>query len=122
MIRSRKKSPVAHRGSNAQTSRRNVFSDLGFDRFEAEELAVKSDLISLLGLAIADRGLTQRQAADICRTHQASLSKILSGKLESVTIDQLAKWYVAMGGSICISVSKPARAASARRGSLTLER
>lgn len=97
----------------------NVFQDIGFDEFEAEELAVKSDLISMIAVAIKTRGLTQTEAAKICGTHQTSLSKILSGKLDSVTIDQLAKWIVALGGNVSISVSQPSKKAQ-KRGSLTL--
>ena len=102
-------------------SQGNVFSDIGFDKFEAEELAVKSDLISLVGLAIKTRKLSQTEAARICGTHQTSLSKILSGKLDSVTIDQLAKWIVALGGSVSINVKQPKASSSMKRGSLTLE-
>ncbi len=98
----------------------NVFLDIGFDKFEAEELAVKSDLISLIGIAIKRRRLTQSQAAKLCGTHQSSLSKILSGKLDSVTIDQLAKWIVALGSNVEISVSRPKGSKSQKRGSLTL--
>jgi predicted XRE-type DNA-binding protein len=97
----------------------NVFLDIGFDAFEAEEMAVKSDLISVVSQAIRKRGLTQAQAARLCGTHQTTLSKILSGKLDSITLDQLTKWIVALGGNVEISVSSPAKAKSVRRGSLT---
>jgi predicted XRE-type DNA-binding protein len=97
----------------------NVFFDIGFDAFEAEEMAVKSDLISVVGLAIRKRGLTQAQAAKLCGTHQTTLSKVLSGKLDSITLDQLTKWIVALGGNVEISVSSPAKTKSVRRGSLT---
>ena len=99
----------------------NVFLDIGFDEIEAEELAVKTDLISIVGLAIKERKLTQRDAAKICGTHQTTLSKILSGKLDSITLDQLAKWIVALGGSVNISISKPKPSGKAKRGSLTLQ-
>jgi predicted XRE-type DNA-binding protein len=98
----------------------NVFFDIGFDKFEAEELAVKSDLISLIGIAIKRRRLTQSRAAKLCGTHQSSLSKILSGKLNSVTIDQLAKWMVALGSNVRISVFRPKGSKTLKRGSLTL--
>ncbi|MFM2129985.1 MAG: hypothetical protein RL477_1531 [Pseudomonadota bacterium] len=98
----------------------NVFLDIGFDRFEAEELAVKADLIAMVADAIARRGLTQTAAAKLCGTHQTSLSKVLSGKLDSVTIDQLAKWIVALGGDVRITASAP-RARARRQGSLTFD-
>ena len=98
----------------------NVFLDIGFDEIEAEELAVKADLITLVAKAIRSLGLTQSTAAKICGTHQASLSKVLSGKLESITIDLLAKWIVALGGSVKISVSQPKAGKSGQRGSLSI--
>lgn len=99
----------------------NVFLDIGFEAFEAQELAVKSDLIAMIATMIAARGLTQTAAAKLCGTHQTSLSKILSGRLDSVTIDQLTKWIVALGGDVSISVSRPAKAKPRKRGSLTLQ-
>lgn len=103
-----------------KSSSGNVFVDIGFDEIEAEELSVKTDLISMVGLAIQERNLTQKEAAKICGTHQTTLSKILSGKLDSITLDQLAKWILALGGNVRISVSKPEKSNQARRGSLTL--
>ena len=99
----------------------NVFLDIGFEAFEAQELAVKSDLIAMIATMIAARGLTQTAAAKLCGTHQTSLSKILSGRLDSVTIDQLTKWIVALGGDVSISVSRPTKAKPRKRGSLTLQ-
>lgn len=99
----------------------NVFLDIGFEAFEAQELAVKSDLIAMIATMIAARGLTQTAAAKLCGTHQTSLSKILSGRLDSVTIDQLTKWIVALGGHVSISVSPPTKAKPRKRGSLTLQ-
>jgi|SRR5690348_673354 len=85
----------------------NVFSDIGLDEIEAEELAVKADLVTLLLQSVRSRALSQVQAARICGVDQPTLSKILSGKLDSVTIDRLAKWIVALGGKIQITVKQP---------------
>ena len=93
----------------------NVFADIGFDTAKAEELAVKSDLITLIRKAIKSRSLTQKQVAEICETDQPTLSKILSGKMESVTIDRLARWLSALGWNIRVTavkktIQKPERA------------
>lgn len=85
----------------------NVFLDIGFDEIEAEELAAKADLFSLVAKAIRERRLTQQQAARLCRTDQPTLSKVLRGRMANVTIDRLAKWLVALGGSVRISVRPP---------------
>lgn len=98
----------------------NVFLDIGFDEFEAAEMAVKADMVTLVARAMRSRGLTQAVAARLCGTHQTVLSKALSGKLESITLDRLAKWITALGGDVTISVSQPGKGAAPRRGSLTL--
>lgn len=81
----------------------NVFTDIGFAPGEAETLAVKADLVTLVAHAIRSRRLTQKEAAKVCGTEQGTLSKVLSGKLTSVTIDRLAKWLFALGWSVKIS-------------------
>jgi predicted XRE-type DNA-binding protein len=68
----------------------NVFVDLGFSSGEAAELTVKSSLISAISETIAQRKLTQQAAAKLCQTDQPTLSKVLRGRMESVTIDRLA--------------------------------
>jgi predicted XRE-type DNA-binding protein len=99
----------------------NVFRDIGFEEHEAHELAAKSDLIALLARSIQDKELTQAQAARLCGTDQPTLSKVLRGRLESVTIDRLTRWIAALGGRVRITVERP-RAGSDRRGSVTVQR
>lgn len=98
----------------------NVFADIGFDEIEADELAAKSDLIALLARLMRQHKLTQREAAQLCGTDQPTLSKVLRGRLESVTIDRLARWIVALGGEVRISVSAPGGRARRKRGSLAV--
>jgi predicted XRE-type DNA-binding protein len=86
----------------------NVFADIGFSPGEAETLAVKADLVTLVAHAIRTGHLTQKQAAKICGTEQGTLSKALSGKLTSVTIDRLAKWLFALGWTVTISAEPKA--------------
>jgi predicted XRE-type DNA-binding protein len=90
----------------------NVFADIGLDSVEAEELIVKADLVTLLIRALRERDLTQLRAARLCGVDQPTLSKVLNGKLDSITIDRLAKWIVLLGGRIDINVRQP----KARRG------
>lgn len=83
----------------------NVFQDIGFSDAEAETLAVKADLVSMVARAVKLRRLTQKEAATICITDQGTLSKVLSGKVTSVTIDLLAKWLLALGWNVKITAS-----------------
>ena len=88
----------AHRGSG------NVFADLGFTPAEAAEMDAKSALIDAIDDTITRRKLKQIEAAKICGTDQPTLSKVLRGRMESVTIDRLASWLTALGRTVEIRV------------------
>jgi predicted XRE-type DNA-binding protein len=88
----------AHRSSG------NVFADIGFTTGEAAELSTKSALIDAVHETIKERGLTQQEAARLCGTDQPTLSKVLRGRMESVTIDCLAAWLTALGRTVEIHV------------------
>ena len=83
----------------------NVFLDIGFDENEAEELTVKSSLIIAIDRTIEARKLTQKKAAAICGTDQPTFSKVLRGRMESITIGRLAFWLTALGQDVRIVVS-----------------
>jgi predicted XRE-type DNA-binding protein len=91
----------------------NVFADMGFTPAEAAELTVKSALISAIGDTIKARKLTQQEAARLCGTDQPTLSKVLRGRMESVTIDRLIAWLTALGRNIEIRVRPYDRKAKA---------
>jgi len=79
-----------NKAAQFERSSGNVFLDIGFSAEEAAELTAKSTLIMAIEDTIARRKLTQVQAARLCGTDQPTLSKILRGRVESVTIDRLA--------------------------------
>jgi predicted XRE-type DNA-binding protein len=82
----------------------NVFQDIGFTPAEAAELTAKSMLITAVGETIKRRKLTQREAARQCGIDQPTLSKVLRGRLESVSIDRLTAWLTALGRTVEIHV------------------
>ncbi|MGH6871078.1 MAG: helix-turn-helix domain-containing protein [Rhizomicrobium sp.] len=82
----------------------NIFADLGFSAAEADELSAKSALIEAIADTIARRKLSQVAAARLCRTDQPTLSKVLRGRMESVTLDRLAAWLIALGRTVEIRV------------------
>jgi predicted XRE-type DNA-binding protein len=84
----------------------NIFKDLGFSETEAEEALAKSELISAIAATIKGRKLTQAEAASLCGTDQPTLSKVLRGRMESVTIDKLAHWLAALGRNVEIRIGK----------------
>lgn len=87
-----------------ENSSGNVFADLGFSPAEAEDLTAKSTLILTMKGIIAERELTQKEAAKVCGTDQPTLSKVLHGRMESVTIDRLAAWLTNLGQDIEITI------------------
>ena len=82
----------------------NLFADIGFAAPETAELTAKSVLIDAIRETLELRGLTQRDAAQLCGTDQPTLSKVLRGRLESVTIDRLAAWLTALGRTVEINL------------------
>ncbi len=96
-------------GTDFEESSGNVFADLGFGPEEAEELTAKSTLILAMKGVMTNRALTQKQAAKVCGTDQPTLSKVLHGRMESVTLDRLAHWLTALGQDVEITV-RPAPA------------
>ena len=82
----------------------NVFLDIGFTPAEAAELTAKSRLISAISDTIKRRKLTQQEAARRCGTDQPTLSKVLRGRMESVTIDRLTAWLTALGRTVEIRI------------------
>jgi predicted XRE-type DNA-binding protein len=87
-----------------ENSSGNIFADMGFAPVEAAELTVKSTLIMTIGDTIKERELTQQEAAQLCGTDQPTLSKVLRGRMESVTLDKLAAWLNALGRTVEIRV------------------
>jgi predicted XRE-type DNA-binding protein len=82
----------------------NVFADMGFTSAEAAELTVKSRLITAIDETIKRSRLTQLEAARRCHTDQPTLSKVLRGRMESVTIDRLTAWLTALGRTVEIRI------------------
>lgn len=81
----------------------NVFADIGFDRDEAQALAAKSRLVRHIAGILTERGLTQSEAADLFGTSQSHLSRVLSGRTSSVSIEKLASWLDRLGWEVRIT-------------------
>jgi predicted XRE-type DNA-binding protein len=92
------------RKSGVQRGSGNVFRDMGFTAAEAAELSTKSILTDAIAETIERRNLTQKKAAAIVGTDQPTLSKVLRGRMESLTIDRLAAWLTALGRTVEIRV------------------
>jgi PAS domain S-box-containing protein len=64
----------------------------------------RAQLVAALAETLRARGLTQTQAAGLCRTDQPTLSKVLSGRAGRVSIDKLMRWLAALGRSVELRV------------------
>jgi predicted XRE-type DNA-binding protein len=69
----------------------------------------KAQLVATLAETLQRRGLTQVQAARICGTDQPTLSKVLNGRSDRITIDKLMRWLAALGRPIELQIEQAAR-------------
>jgi predicted XRE-type DNA-binding protein len=67
----------------------NVFRDLGFPRVEAENLRIRSELMTQLEKLIEREGLTQTAAARLLGVSQPRVSDLVRGRIELFSIDML---------------------------------
>lgn len=82
--------------ADCEESSGNVFADLGFRPKEAEELTARSTLTLAMKGVMTDCALTQAQAAIACGTDQPTLSEVLRGRMDNVSLDRLAHWLRAL--------------------------
>jgi predicted XRE-type DNA-binding protein len=86
----------------------NVFLDLGFPAFEAENLRVRADLMIELIRIIRKRRLTQAAAAKRFGVSQPRVSDLMTGKIARFSIDALVEMLARAGRRIEFA-TKPAR-------------
>lgn len=84
----------------------NVLMDLGFD--DAEELTAKAALAFKLNALIAQRGLSQTEAAAIMGMTQPKVSQVRRYKLRNISLERLMQALVALDQHVEIVV-RPAR-------------
>ncbi|AKC86645.1 helix-turn-helix domain-containing protein [Pseudoxanthomonas suwonensis] len=88
----------------------NVLLDLGFD--DAEELSAKAALAFKLNELIAQRGLSQTEAAAITGMTQPKVSQVRRYKLQNISLERLMQALVSLDQRVEIVV-QPARRARA---------
>ncbi len=81
----------------------NVFADLGLTGHE--ELSVKAQLVLTLTRLMKLHRITQRELAGRCGTDQPTVSKVLRGQLDKVTVDRLLFWLSRLNQDVQITVS-----------------
>lgn len=86
----------------------NVFRDLGFPPAEAENLKVRSDLMSALQALMTERRLTQVEAAKLFGVSQPRISDLRRDKIDRFTVDALINMLAHAGVSVVLKVGRPA--------------
>ena len=88
-----------------EVSSGNVFADLGVDN--PEEMLAKAELALTILDAIEQRGLTQRQAAELLETDRTNISKLKRGnELRKFTFDRLLSWLIKLDRDVILTVKR----------------
>lgn len=86
----------------------NVFTDLGFDQAEAENLLVRSKLMAAIKAYIESEGITQEEAAKRFHVAQPRISEIYQGKIDLFSVDKLINMLARVGQHVEVTVHKAA--------------
>jgi predicted XRE-type DNA-binding protein len=95
----------------------NVFADLGIA--QPELALVKAKLLQQIRALIAEKGLTQAQAAKLLALDQPKVSALVRGRTNGYTIDRLFKFLNLLGQQIDITI-RPAMQNSSASESLVM--
>lgn len=87
------------------------------ERLREASKAARAKLRDALIETVSQAELSQTQAAKLCATDQPTISKVMGGRTESITIDQLTRWLSTLGCRVEVHVHKPV---DAQQGSLTV--
>ena len=86
----------------------NVFRDLGFAPEIAQNLLLRSDLMTRIERYVGSSGLTQKDAASRLGVTQPRLNDLLKGKIEKFSLDALVNMLGHAGMRVAVTVKKAA--------------
>ena len=86
----------------------NIFLDLGFDKAEAENLKLRSELMMRIDDFYRESGMTQAAAARRLGITQPRLNALLKGKIDLVSLDALVNIANRAGLTVRLVVRKAA--------------
>jgi predicted XRE-type DNA-binding protein len=89
----------------------NAFEAVGFGHPEAEHLRIRADLMLEVERVIADRRLTQADAARLFHVTQPRISDLIRGKIDRFSIDTLVEMLSAVGIDVVVKVRRRKSAA-----------
>ena len=85
-----------------------VFADLGFPPAEAENLLLRSELMTALMRIIERRRLTQTRAAKLFAVTQPRISDLNRGKIDRFTLDALVNMLAHAGVKVRLVIGRSA--------------
>ena len=94
---------------------RNPFLDLGFSREEAIALHIRSELAARLEQHIERKGWSQTAAARALRIPQPTISQIVNGNIDRLSIEFSIKLIVRAGLPVGISAERGSSGRSTSR-------
>jgi predicted XRE-type DNA-binding protein len=94
--------PKAKRAVTVEVGSGNVFADLGLPN--AEELNTKLRLCFVINKILAERNLTQAEAADILGVSQPKVSALKGYKLEGFSVERLMHFATALEHDVVIEI------------------
>jgi predicted XRE-type DNA-binding protein len=86
----------------------NVFLDLGFDKDEAENLKLRSELMMCIDDFYKKGGMTQAKAAKLLGLTTPRLNALLKGKIDLFSLDALVNIATRAGLSVRLVVKRAA--------------
>lgn len=101
----------------------NIFADLGLK--DAEEMRIRSDLMSEVVHIIKNSGLPQKEIAKILKITASKVSALMNGKINDFSNDSLMNYLTLLGCDIEVKVSlrSPRKLLkSVKRGKINVKR
>lgn len=86
----------------------NIFVDLGFDKAEAENLKLRSELMMRIDDFYRRSGMTQAAAAKALGMTQPRLNALLKGKIGLFSLDALVNIAARAGLNVSLVIKKAA--------------
>ena len=91
------------KSSDVVISSGNVFADLGFPN--SNEMMAKAELARQIATIIAERQLTQMDAAQLLGTTQPKVSDLTQGKLAGFSLERLVRFLNALDRDVQIQIT-----------------
>lgn len=99
----------------------NIFADLDLE--DADEMVLRSDLMSEVVTLIRNSGLTQKEIAGILNISAPKVSALMTGKINDFSNETLMNYLALLGCNIEIRVMPKRRISkSVRRGEVRVKR